>query len=286
MRRLPAAVTTRTAIDGSPRSCAPDSLSTENGAWPRDAGLIQDAMPSAPEGANVTSLVAWVAADTRGPSSLNIATDSRITWSSDQPASYGWDYAQKVFASTKVPLLVGFVGDVLFPALVVPGIISRIDRGVFRSDGSIAEGVVEALRRAWREYPPAERRPLNIYLAHRIGDGVSAHFTLTAVSYKPDGAKKWTIQHIPVPSASQVLVVDGSGRIAVRAALDAWQKTAAAETSRAIYSGFGDGVVSGVDPNSGGTPQLGCIYRIGAGRLLGIIHKNRRYFAGSQLNRR
>ena len=28
----------------------------------------------------MTSLVAWVGADSRGPASLNIAADSRITW--------------------------------------------------------------------------------------------------------------------------------------------------------------------------------------------------------------
>lgn len=38
-----------------------------------------------------------------------------------------------------------------------------------------------------------------------------------------------------------------------------------------------------IDPNSGGAPQLGCIYRTGSGRLLGIIHDSQRYFAGTHL---
>jgi hypothetical protein len=78
-------------------------------------------------------------------------------------------------------------------------------------------------------------------------------------------------------------VIDGSGKAAIKNALSAWQASSAADTSRAVFSGFVDAVTARVDPDSGGAPQLGSLYRIGAGRLLGIIHDGQRYFAGAHL---
>lgn len=231
----------------------------------------------------MTSLIAWVGADSRGPSSLNMAADSRITWNSGSPAAYHWDQGKKVFASSSSPLLIGFVGDVLFPALVLPGVIDRIDRGVFRPDGSVVEGVISALRRGWRDYPPTERRDVSVYIAHRMGEGMSCRFRLTSLSYRTGASADWTASEIKVPPSSAFLKIDGSGKISVRKALAAWQATSAADTSRAVFSGFVDAVTARVDPNSGGAPQLGCIYRIGPGRLLGIIHNSQRYFAGTHL---
>jgi hypothetical protein len=231
----------------------------------------------------MTSLVAWVGADSRGPASLNIATDSRITWTPSASPSYHWDQGKKVFASLTAPLVIGFVGDVLFPALALPGIIERIDRGVFRADGSIVDGVIAALRREWRDYPAAERRAVSIYIAHRIGDDRSCRFYLTCLSHRVSTPTDWMIKDVPIPSISACLTIDGSGRVAVIDALKVWQTSSAADTSRAVFSGFVDAVISNVDPDSGGAPQLGSLYRIGAGRLLGIIHDDQRYFAGAHL---
>jgi hypothetical protein len=231
----------------------------------------------------MTSLVAWVGADSRGPASLNIASDSRIGWITGSSVLYHWDHGKKIFASSTAPLIVGYVGDVLFPALVLPGALDRIDRQVFRADGATVEGLISVLRREWRDYPAELRRPVIIYIGHRVGERMLAEFRLTELSNKDGGIDSWWTRDIPVLPASNWLVIDGSGRAAIKEALEAWQKSAAAGTSRSIFSAFVDAVVSGVDPFSGGSPQLASLYRIGAGRLLGIIHRNQRYFAGMQL---
>ena len=231
----------------------------------------------------MTSLVAWVGADSRGPASLNIASDSRISWATGASVRYHWDHGKKIFASSTAPLIVGYVGDVLFPALVLPGVIDRIDRQVFREDGPTVKGLISVLRREWRDYPAELRRPLTIYIGYRVGERMLAEFRLTALSNKDGGIDSWRTRDIPVVPTSNWLVLDGSGRTAITRALEAWQKSAAAGTSRSIFSAFVDAVVSGVDPFSGGAPQLACLYRIGAGRLLGIIHRNQRYFAGMRL---
>jgi hypothetical protein len=231
----------------------------------------------------MTSLVAWVGADSRGPASLNIAADSRITWRPENSAAYHWDQGKKVFASSSAPVVIGFVGDVLFPALVLPGVFDRIDRGVFRPDGSVVGGVIAALRRGWRDYPASERRNVNVYVAHRAGEGMSCGFRLTSLSHRTGSATDWVASDIQVPASSAFLKIDGSGKAAVEESIAAWQATNAADTSRAVFSGFVDAVTARVDPNSGGAPQLGCIYRTGPGRLLGIIHDSQRYFAGAPL---
>jgi hypothetical protein len=232
----------------------------------------------------MTSLIAWIGADSRGPSSLNIATDSRITWSVGNSVTHHWDEGRKVFASTGAPLIVGYVGDVLFPNLVLPRVIDRIDRRVFRSDGADIEGFISALRREWREYPAKERRAMSIYLGYRRGDAMSATFRLIELANPDGGADSWVEKEIPVLlTPSKWLAIDGSGKSAIKSALALWQASSAADTSRAVFSGFVDAVVGGVDPHSGGAPQLASLYRIGPGRLFGIIHEGQRYFSGMRL---
>ena len=61
----------------------------------------------------MTSLLAWVGVDSRHLSSIYLASDSRISWGDVA----NWDFGRKLFASTKYPEIIGYVGDVLFPSL-------------------------------------------------------------------------------------------------------------------------------------------------------------------------
>lgn len=230
----------------------------------------------------MTSLVAWAACDTRGPASLNIASDSRISWSRNGVVVRRWDEAKKVFASANTALVIGYVGDVLFPALVLPGLIDRVDRDVFPA-GEVIPGLLAGIRRQWSNFPAEERRPVTIYIGCREGQGMAARFKLVQLTNRSGTKDDWRQREIPVPSRSACLAVDGSGRGTVQRALDAWQRTPAAETSRAVFSGFVDAVVSSVDPATGGAPQLASLYRVGPGRLMGIIHEDKRYFGGTRL---
>ena len=70
----------------------------------------------------MTSLVAWVASDSHGPASLNLASDSRISWTAGRSVVHHWDHGKKVFASATSPVIVGYVGDVLFPDARLAGV--------------------------------------------------------------------------------------------------------------------------------------------------------------------
>ena len=94
---------------------------------------------------------------------------------------------------------------------------------------------------------------------------------------------EWTRKEIVVPNTSEALVFDGSGKAEIKKAVETWQTGDTADTSRAIFSGFVDSIIANTDLKSVGSPQLGTLYRIGPGKLLGIVHDQRRYFAGTRL---
>jgi hypothetical protein len=234
----------------------------------------------------LTSLIAWIASDSHGPSSLNIATDSRISWPkpSHNVPNYYWDQGKKVFACKNEPVIIGFVGDVLFPALILPSLIDRIDRGVIRVEG-IEAGILSALHSGWKDYPYQEQRGTTFYLAYRDNTGMKAQFHLVSfsVSISNKNGANWTSRDYAIPEKSAYLDIAGSGRESIKESISIWQSSSDAGTSRAIFCGFVDAILSKKDPFSGGSPQLGSLYRIGTGNILGIIHKGKRYFSGVRL---
>lgn len=230
----------------------------------------------------MTSLIAWIGADQRGPASLNIATDSRITWNPDVAPRDYWDQAKKVFVSRTEPLVIGFVGDVLFPMLAVPAVIDRIEHGVYPGGERIVEGVTQGIRHLWSEYPAGQRGGVTIYIATRHGSGMTAKFELASLVYSKR-SKEWVTVNYSIPLTSSLVVVDGSGRASVSSSLQSWEASSVGGTSRAVFAGFVDAIVSGKDPYSGGSPQIGSLFRVGGGNLLGIVHQGQRYFAGAHL---
>lgn len=228
----------------------------------------------------MTSLVVWVGVDQRRPASIYIATDSRISWALNDQVSHTFDIGKKIWASASFPVVIGFTGDVMFPAIEVPNIIERLDKQAALPD---PVGFVErALRHAWHRYPVPERRALSIVMAHRMHQEMRSEFALTVLRWSP-GSAAWTRSDIPAPISSSAIHFGGSGSARVEYEILRWETSTASGTSRAVFGAFTDALGSGVDPRTGGAPQLGGIYRIGHGRLFGVVHENQRYFAGSPL---
>jgi hypothetical protein len=72
----------------------------------------------------MTTLISWIGVDSRKPSSLYIASDSRLSWASSD--AY-WDRGRKVFSSKRLPHIWGYCGDVLYPSLALGQIIAAVD---------------------------------------------------------------------------------------------------------------------------------------------------------------
>ncbi|MEU8008350.1 hypothetical protein [Micromonospora parva] len=226
----------------------------------------------------MTSIVAWAGVDTRGVSSVYIGSDSRISWG----ARHTWDQGRKVFACASKPSIFGYWGDVLFPALAIPVLVDRIDKAGISPSGETVINVEQAVRSLWRDYPSKERRDVGIIHAARHGDGMLGKFAISILTYAAS-SRTWKTTQVNMPHSSSLLRVAGSGAAAVRATHDLWQASSARNTSRAIFSAFCEALRSGNDAHSGGPPQLVGIYRIGAGRMYGVVHNGQRYFAGSHL---
>jgi hypothetical protein len=227
----------------------------------------------------MTSIVVWAGVDTHGPASLYIASDSRISWGKRE----AWDRGRKVFSSASHPHIFGYWGDVLFPALAIPVIIDRIDRGILTSgEGGWHSEIRQELRMLHSKYPNGQRGDFGIVHGFRSGEKVGCAFSVAIFAY--DGsANKWISLEVSMPHESAVLRMAGTGIPYIRRALALWQSSKAANTSRAVFSAFCESIAGHGDPHTEGPPQLGGLYRIGPGRLFGVIYHNQRYFAGAPL---
>lgn len=218
----------------------------------------------------MTSIAIWAGVDSRGPTSLNIASDSRISWGTTSK----WDQGRKIFATKDTAHLFGYCGGVLFPALVLPVIVDLVDRGLI--DGQ-PTSVEQELKNRMDHYPELPR--FTVFHIYRVGEGMSCEFRLSIIEYT---SGKWTSKTPSIPKSSALILTDGSGKQSIEKANRMWQKSNSSETSRAVFSAFCEALRNGEDPKSGGPPQLGVLYRSGPARLMGVVMDNEYYFAGSK----
>lgn len=232
----------------------------------------------------VTTIAAWAGVDQRGVSSLNIVSDSRVTWlPSKRPQQ--WDQGRKTFACRTQPFIFGYCGDVGFPAVALPQVIETIDAGLVRLVPNRPYGAVGSLlRRTWLDYPPTQRADSHILVAHRLGTGMRSVFSLAVFSYFTKTGT-WARISPAMPRGSAKLLIEGSGAPAMRKAKRLWDESVHGNTSRAVYSAFCEGLRSGEDPNSGGGPQLVSLRRIGNGLTFGTVYNSERYYAGARVRR-
>jgi hypothetical protein len=207
----------------------------------------------------MTTLLAWIAADQRGPAAIRIAADSRISWSSeDGTVLRRWDFGRKVFASHKHPDVVGYCGDVLFPTQTLGQILELIDRDAFFPAGARprekTQLIVDALERSAYRYPPEETHNFTIIHCTRDGEFMDGEFEVSAVDFSM--GKAGNVCQVEVPRKSGEIKILGSGASQYRAFLSKWQSSDIGGTSRAMFSSFCEFLHTESDPKTGGPPQL------------------------------
>jgi len=234
----------------------------------------------------MTTLLAWAAADQRGPASIRIAADSRISWSSaDGTVLRNWDFGRKVFASHQHPDVVGYCGDVLFPTQTLSQVFELIDRGAFFPTGVEPQEKVQliagALERAACEYPPEETRDFTIIHCTRAGEYMAGEFEVNIVSFS--AGKVRNVYPVAIPKKSDVITILGSGANQYRLYLSRWQNSDIGGTSRAMFSSFCEFLHAQRDPRTGGPPQLAGLLRKGAAKSFGIIWNGKLYLMGMEM---
>jgi hypothetical protein len=246
----------------------------------------------------MTTLAGWLGADSRGPASLYLVADSRITWFGNDHVGRVvvtgiWDYGRKTFAAQSSAEIFGYSGDVLFPTQTLGQITELIDRGVASSQDDSPEKklqwIVDCLERSCKRYPTTADHGFSLLYCGRLGEGMACSFYAYSLEFKKGMLA--ASSPIEIPTASGPLryfdgeeqVAFGSGRSGFREFWRTWKFGEAGGTSRAVFSAFADHLKSCKDPYSGGPPQLVGLYRKGAAKTFGIIWEQCRFFAGMEI---
>lgn len=224
----------------------------------------------------MTSIAIWAGVDQRGPSSLHIASDSRLSWGSTAT----WDHGRKTFASTRTPDIFGYCGDVVYASILLSQFVSALDLGGYSNSGERFAALSQLAKTTWAVYPKnLLENQFSLVHGMRDGHGMKASFVVNVLKWSDRHG--WSEESFSAPTQSSQLILNmGSGRAAVDSAMSEWAKSTAGGTSRAVYSSFVQAVRSGQDPGSGGSTQLVSLLRIGNGRTNGIVFEGRRYMSG------
>jgi hypothetical protein len=226
----------------------------------------------------MTSLIAWTGVDSRGPASIYLACDSRITWEGDGK----WDFGRKVFASYRYPDILGYCGEVLFTSQVLGQIISIIDSESLFLNNTAPDLkfqiISSMLKEAHVTYPQELKRAFSIIHCSRSGSGMSSLFEINELSW--DQINKWQNRSISMPLKSDIIAIYGTGTKTILESFQRWKQSEVGGTSRSVFSAFCDSVASDSDPATGGATQLVGIFRQGNAKLFGTIYKQHRYLHG------
>lgn len=226
----------------------------------------------------MTSLIAWAGVDSRGPASVYLASDSRISWETGEK----WDYGRKLFASHTHADLFGYCGTVFFPSLILGQFLALADAGaLFAPDALPTErhkALLTLAATGLDGFPTKQRASFTIVHAGRLGLGMSSSFHLWRTDWSLE--KGWRDAAIDLPTQSTLVCALGSGGGAVVRYDEKWRRSDVGRTSRAVFSAFCDALRSGDDQYSGGGPQLVGLYRKGAGELFGVLWGGQGYLLG------
>lgn len=230
----------------------------------------------------VTSFQVWAGVDSRSVSSLNIVSDSRISWGEH----HRWDQGRKVYAAQAQPHIAGYWGDVAFPALALPQFLDQVNFGLLeaRSTEEWKKLLVEKLRGLWRTYPDEEKRNFGVAHGYRLGSGMRCQFGLTILSYNRR-SDRFNAVSVSMPSTSAILHIEGSGASSLRTSHIRWNESEHSGTSRAAFAGFCDSIQSGEDPYTGGSPQIVSLYRDRGGQMIGTVTMRKRHFGGAPIDK-
>lgn len=244
----------------------------------------------------MTTLFSWTSVDSRGPSGLYIASDSRISWvDNDGVASARWDIGRKLFACTTSPDVFGYSGDVLFPSMLLSQVCSLIDKGILflatDNPPQRAERLRALLERELNEYPAPHRRDFSVFYGTRSGERPipyragtvqpSIKFHLFVIRWSVSVG--WTSFEVAQPDSSAITAADGSGKNALDEHVLRWADSDVGRTSRALFSAFCDSLASGDDSKTGGAPQLVRIGPAGPAASIGIIWHDSLYLFGQRV---
>jgi hypothetical protein len=223
----------------------------------------------------MTTLVSWIGVDSRAPSSLYIATDSRISWDRET-----WDFGLKTFASPTTADVFGYSGDVLFPSLLLAQFCAGLTGGIYDGDWATRfKALRQFAEHSLTQLAHDQRRPFEIVHCGRDGSGMQSCFRVGILSLT--ARSNFSVNVPGIPECSDIVHLGGSGAAEMERK---WKLQLPGNTTRALFRSFVEALESGADPKSGGGPQMVGLYRVGAGKTFGIRYRQRRYLGGGPVH--
>lgn len=226
----------------------------------------------------MTTLISWKAIDSRGISSIYLASDSRFSWGDNKH----WDCGQKIYKSINYPEMIGYCGDVLVSISIISSLMLLIDNEIIykNSISSIEkhERIIEYIRSNFNSFPISS----NTNIIHITKD-LSNKFSYYEIRYKYD-LDIWEGKLINLDESKDLIGAYGSGASYYTDKLQENMKNELYDTSRLYYMIFSDTLKESRDLQTGGVPQLASLYRgMNKPRNIGCIWNGNRYFNGIKL---
>lgn len=235
----------------------------------------------------MTLLAAWLAADNHGPTSMYVASDSRISW----PGQIGYDYARKVFALKNSPDIFGYCGDVLFPTMVLSQIVEMADDGLLFESKAPCEikikAIAQKLRYQFSQYPKEvsgiAKNSITIFHGSRDLENKKS-FKANILTWSKKSS--WRSTPLDLPGFSHVLYLGGDGRRDFDLKYPKYQQGPNKDTSRNIFHCFFDSLKNTTQSSVGGAPQIAGITRKPSSPAFyqGLILNRRRYYLGTRID--
>lgn len=232
----------------------------------------------------MTTIAAHLSVDSRGPSAIYIASDSRITWGG---ASQRWDAGQKTFASSASPDIFGYCGSAFFPTQIINQVTRQIDAGLLFNEmtcSDVRHGKwLSTIKKSLENSTSAAVPNFKLFHGSRTGNKMECSFRLWEVSFQSDG-QDWKDVEIDLQSdRSHFASVGGSGRDSLQKQLAITSHQEDVGTSRHAFQALFQSIKAGGDSLSGGAPQIVGMYRIDSSRSFGMIWEGNRYYCGCKL---
>ena len=128
----------------------------------------------------MTTLIAWISVDTRGPTAAYLASDSRITWGPEKR----WDSGRKLFASSTTADLFGYAGEAFFPSQALGQALDLVDRSIlWSSQMSPEERHLSLLQFLQTAYHRRHNAPEFDFSIVHVARGGSREFKAWTISY-------------------------------------------------------------------------------------------------------
>ena len=229
----------------------------------------------------MTTLIAWVSIDQRHhrPSIWPVTA----VFLGDRLAPSGMQVGSS-FLCQRFPDIFGYLGAVLFPALVLGQITEAADSFLLFKEGDTAatrhDKFVNAVRTSFSRRHNTPDSDFRLVHGAREGSGSKAQFRIWHLTFSAS-TKKWGHTETDVSTNKSTLVAAfGSGAVALKAHNRTWESSEQGGTSRAIFSAFCDSIRSKDDPYGGGIPQVVGMYHSRMPQAFGIVRESQRYFHG------